>query len=331
MTFIGTQNNVELVERGKVSGEKLVAKFGRHPSLSTTVHDIWDGASVYNWLASAQTLKVSSSDVNDTGSVLSSGTATGGSLTTLVDSGATFSSDGVAADDVVLNDTGLAVGVVVTVDSETQITVDLFRQNDRDILGYAFAAGHSYRVVNANSTGAAVVKLYGLDANWNEQSEFVVLNGQTSVNTANTYLRLYSSYIINCGSSGFNEGNVFFYTGTQSSGVPTTATQIYGKIIAEAGQTLMAIYTIPAGYCGFMVRLFASSGASKEVSLTLHSRVYGHGARIRDTIGMKDSSYIRDNMVGRAFGPKTDIWLCGTASATTPVSAGFVIHLVNTL
>ena len=60
--------------------------------------DIWANGGEYTGVNATanENIQVFSADANDTGSLVSSGTATGGSTTTLVDSGADFVSDGVS-------------------------------------------------------------------------------------------------------------------------------------------------------------------------------------------------------------------------------------------
>jgi hypothetical protein len=58
------------------------------------------------------------------GSALSSGTCTTDTADTVIDSGATFSTDGVAVGDIIHNEDDDYWGTVVSVDSETQLTAD---------------------------------------------------------------------------------------------------------------------------------------------------------------------------------------------------------------
>ena len=106
---------------------KLGSKFGRNSDIdgNTSPEDLWDGGGLYTGFncTEAETLEFFSSDIEDTGALVSSGTTTGGSSTTLEDSGATFITDGVAVGDLIINDSKQFHGIVSSVDSETLLTV----------------------------------------------------------------------------------------------------------------------------------------------------------------------------------------------------------------
>ena len=57
-------------------------------------------------------------------------------------------------------------------------------------------------------TGALTIQVYGLDTNWLEIEETVILNGTTIVNLANTYIRMYRVMVLTAGSAGTNVGNI---------------------------------------------------------------------------------------------------------------------------
>ena len=62
-------------------------------------------------------------------------------------------------------------------------------------------------------TGARTVHIEGLDGNYDVVSETVILNGQTAVNTTNSYLYVNSFYVVTAGSGGENAGNINAGTG----------------------------------------------------------------------------------------------------------------------
>lgn len=93
-------------------------------------------------------------------------------------------------------------------------------------------------------TGARTVEVYGLDSNWDLQQETVTIDGTTSVNLANSYIRLYRAEVLTAGSVGTNDGNI-----TIAGGGNTGA-----YIAAGDGQTQQAIYTIPNGKTGYFIK-----------------------------------------------------------------------------
>lgn len=225
---------------GNISGHTPVHVFGYNDGVADTLEDVTElGVDITPVPASAITMEIDSSAVADAGTVLSSGTATGGSATTLIDTGATFSSDGVAVGDFVANDTTMGHGVVLTIDSETQITLrDAFEEDG------VFSVGDAYRVVTAASTGASVIEVHTLDANFAEQSQFVVTNGQTAVAMTGTHIRVNNAHVMHKGTGAGAAGDIT---------VQAVGGTVYSKVSAGGNMTLQCFYTISAGKKGYLV------------------------------------------------------------------------------
>lgn len=118
----------------------------------------------------------------------------------------------------------------------------------------------------ASGTGARTVFVGGLDANHNEISEIVTLNGQTAVLTTQSFLHINEAYVVTAGSSLSAEGDIYFGTGTVTAGVPAT---VYDLIKFDYNQRITGSYTIPAGYTGYLSQgLFSAGqpGGSAQVS-----------------------------------------------------------------
>ena len=215
---------------------------------------VWEGGGDYTGhdATAAETLEVFSSSANDTGTILSSGTATGGSRTTLIDTAATFVTDGVAINDIMLNDTQIDLAVVTAV-TEIQLT---FLIMEGLIVN---ASGDSYRIVTAGSTGTAAVKLeFLLDGNLtNETSEFIVLNGITPVDTVGTYRRHSRVKAFGAGA------NVGLLTVRQK----TTTANITATVPIGTNASLMSVYTVPSDKRAFLISWFTSI-AKKKASIS---------------------------------------------------------------
>jgi hypothetical protein len=78
---------------------------------------------------------------------ITSGTATGGSATTLVNSGATFISSGVNVGDIIYNTTAGTAALVTGVNSQTTLLTS----------GGAFAAGNAYVIYQGNNHQGCVL------------------------------------------------------------------------------------------------------------------------------------------------------------------------------
>jgi hypothetical protein len=257
MSFIGNKDFYLEVVKGNIPGHSVVHKYGKNPQIpnSAAFEAIWNGGGPYTGFdaTSAETLEVFSGAAADAGTVLSSGTATGGTLTTLVDSGATFVSDGVASGDVCINDTGLSHGIVESL-TETEITVLQFRDDTIPV------STDAYRIVTQASTGSPVCRLdFLLDSNYDETSEYIVLNGVTGVNTVGTYLRQSRGETI----GGDNAGDI---TCRQN----VTVANIMMVMPAGFNTTMIAAYTIPRGKHGFILDWFGALAG--KVNANLESR-----------------------------------------------------------
>jgi hypothetical protein len=177
----------------------------------------------------------------------------------------------------------------------------------------------------ADDTGARTISIAGLDANYNEISETVILNGQTEVNTVNSYLRISRMFVVTAGSGATAAGTIYAGTGTVTSGVPAV---IYGMIALNANQTQMAFWTVPAGYTLYLMGVYYSSGNSTANAWTnfqLIQRPLGGVFRQQSSTRMPGSGdFVLDLHTPVAFPEKTDIEIRAVASAgASNVSAEF--------
>jgi hypothetical protein len=236
------------VSKGNVAGHVVMNKFGANPdvNIATTPEDVWDGGGVYGFLpTTAQLMEMESTDANDVGDVVASGTATGGSLFTLEDSSKTFTVD-VSVGDFLTNDANDQFSIISAV-ADTVLTCQPMNNGSSiNFTQTANALGDAYRVVNAGDTGAAVVGVYGLDADFNPQNENVVLTGLTEANLTHDYIRIYRMAVLTAGSAGSAIGNIDCQI--QSGGT------LAARIITDNNQTLMAIFTVPNGMTGYFLQ-----------------------------------------------------------------------------
>jgi hypothetical protein len=122
-------------------------------------------------------------------------------------------------------------------------------------------------------TGARTVFIEGLNSSYAVVSETVILNGQTAVNTTNSYLYVNSFYVVTTGSGGVNAGNINAGTGTVTSGVPAV---LYDIIAAGYNNRTTGHYCVPAGYTGYMVEgLFSAGQATGSTSVTGFLKQHG--------------------------------------------------------
>jgi hypothetical protein len=122
-------------------------------------------------------------------------------------------------------------------------------------------------------TGARTVFIAGVDGDFNEVSETVILTGQTAVNTTNSYLYVNTFYVATVGSGGANAGDINAGTGTVTAGVPAV---LYDMIAIGYNQRTTGHYCVPAGFTGYMVKAVITAGqASGSTSITTFLKQHG--------------------------------------------------------
>jgi hypothetical protein len=183
-------------------------------------------------------------------------------------------------------------------------------------------------------TGALTIQVYGLDSNWDEQEETVILNGTTIVNLGNTYIRMYRIMVLTAGSAGTNVGDI----DVRIAGAGATG----AYVAADDGQTQQAIYTIPNGKTGYFIKGYV--GISKGGGAAAAAAEFKWKARANNgTTGawttqgqievISSGSSWWQYEYGTPNGPipeKTDIRLeCTEVTATLGVVGGYDIVLVD--
>lgn len=128
-------------------------------------------------------------------------------------------------------------------------------------------------------TGARTVYIEGLNGDYAVVSETVTLNGQTAVNTVNSYLYVNSFYVITVGSGGANAGDINAGTGVVTAGVPAV---LYDIIAAGYNSRTTGHYCVPAGYTAYMIQgLFSAGQASGTTAVTGFLKQHGQDGILR--------------------------------------------------
>lgn len=209
---------------------------------------------------------------------------------------------------------------------------------------YSYPPTASVMTVSSSSTndasagtGARTVTVSGLDADYNEISELVTLNGQTPVNTTKSYLRVNRMIVRSAGSGGGNAGVIYTGTGTVTSGVPAN---VYALIngIAGSNQTLMALWTVPAGYTAYLAQYDVSNGTSSNTpavcKLILAVRPFGEVFQSKDVKSLTTGMHIEETFaVPQRIEEKSDIEvraISSSVSVSFDISSAFeIIYIKN--
>jgi len=124
--------------------------------------------------------------------------------------------------------------------------------------------------VGANDNGKTL-RVQGLDGDFNVVSEDFTLSSSGTVTGTQTFKRVYRGFLVD----GTNDGQI---------NVSRGGTQVL-RILADAGQTLMAVYTVPAGYTGYLYHgnCTAQSGADATGFMYVRYNTVGTTFRVGHT------------------------------------------------
>ena len=168
-------------------------------------------------------------------------------------------------------------------------------------------------------TGARTVEIQGLDADYNLKTETVTMNGQTAVTTTATFIRVFRMRVATAGTGEVNAGNI-----TASIGGSDVA-----RILADEGQTLMAVYTVPANKTAYLVKFQGSLSKNQEAQFQLRARQSDGAWNVKGLWGTFAASVNYDYPVPLKFEEKTDIQIRAKAGATSEVGAIFDLILID--
>ena len=166
-------------------------------------------------------------------------------------------------------------------------------------------------------TGARTVEIQGLDENYNVQTSTVTLNGTTAVTTgSDLFIRIFRMKVLTAGTGETNAGNL-----TASIGGSNVA-----QIAAGNGQTLMAVYTIPAGYRGYLTKFQASLSKNQEAQVQIRIKTATGAWQTKGLFGTFANTIEYKYDIPLEFEEKTDIQFRTKAGATSEM--GVVFDLV---
>ena len=169
-------------------------------------------------------------------------------------------------------------------------------------------------------TGAHRVTVIGLDADFNEVEEELITNGTSTRTSTTTFARIFRAYV--------SAGNQNLGTISISRGGTDVAV-----IRAGLGQTLMSVYTVPAGYIGYLYKGTASIEAGGDATVNMFIKRHNNGAfRIAHTFELTATGgqYTYDFAFPPALAEKTDIDVRATMrSNNSRITAAFDLLLVE--
>jgi hypothetical protein len=109
------------------------------------------------------------------------------------------------------------------------------------------------------------------------------------------------------GTGGINAGVIYAGTGTVTTGVPANK---YATIAIGDGQTLMALWTVPAGFTLYIYQTdvtVATTQNNKYATISLVARPLGEVFQVRDRFVKAESQTTIEYAFPLKFEEKTDI------------------------
>lgn len=168
-------------------------------------------------------------------------------------------------------------------------------------------------------TGARTVEIQGLDADYNLKTETVTMNGQTAVTTTATFIRVFRMRVATAGTGEVNAGNI----------TASISSSDVARINADEGQTLMAVYTVPANKTAYLVKFQGSLSKNQEAQFQLRARESSGAWNVKGLWGTFAASVNYDYPVPLKFEEKTDIQIRAKAGATSEIGAIFDLILID--
>ena len=170
----------------------------------------------------------------------------------------------------------------------------------------------------AAGTGAQMVQVSGLAADYSLQSEFVSMNGTSNVATVNEYLFVNRCRVVLSGSGQKNAGNI---TVTGATSTNTFATIAVGESITQQSH-----FTVPLGYTAFttsvVLSAYRSSGSGSR-AVEADTMAYSPDANtIFQTLryGVSSSSaFYSTPPCPSQTSEKTTLWFQATAESNNTV------------
>ena len=169
---------------------------------------------------------------------------------------------------------------------------------------------------NTSDDNNGTVEIQGLDANYNVQTVTATIGGSA---TTETFIRVFRVKLLTANTGTSNVGTI-------TVTVDSTAAAI---ISPTKGQTLMAVYTIPAGKKGYLLKLQGNLEKAKESEFQLMVKPFGGAFNIKGKFGSSGDVVNYDYPVPLEFDEKTDIEIQVRAGATTAAGALFDIILLD--
>jgi hypothetical protein len=164
---------------------------------------------------------------------------------------------------------------------------------------YPATAGTIQLIADDSQDNNSTVEVQGLDENYNAQTISLTVGGARSTQQ---FIRVFRMTVTTA-NTGTTNVDVINCVHTQSDSTDTTV----AKILAGNGQTLMAVYTVPAGKKAYLMKFQGSQQKDQDTTFRLMTRPSGGAFNIKGQWAGRGGQINYDYPVPIVFGEKTDI------------------------
>jgi hypothetical protein len=150
------------------------------------------------------------------------------------------------------------------------------------------------------------INVAGLDASYNEVNETVTLAGSGTATTTQTFLRVNRCFV--AGSTAPTDDVTISNGGTT-----------YAQIINGENQTLMSLWTVPAGYTAYLLALDATAFTeqnNKVATLRYLTRELNGVFRVKNKFDLFQAAFHQNYITPEPISEKTDIEFRAVATSS---------------
>ncbi len=164
------------------------------------------------------------------------------------------------------------------------------------------------------------VTVVGLDANYNALTETITLTNATGNTSTQTFIRVFRAFVVD---------------GTTNVGLISIKrnSTVVAAIIAGKGQTLMSVYTVPAGHTAYLLKGTCTAQAGADGTGDMYIRYFGQSSfRVGHSFEVSGSGgqYLYEFATPIAIPAKSDIDVrIATRSNNGRYTAAFDLILIN--
>lgn len=183
-------------------------------------------------------------------------------------------------------------------------------------------AAKTLYVKSSSASDTMQVTFTGLDTAGIEITDTVTLTGTTAVTSTKQFTRIYRAFVMGLAE---NVGDITWHT-VSGSGT------VVAHILAGEGQTLAAIYSVPAGKTGYLYAGDCSLNLNKEITLKFYARYPGGPFRVAHVVELAGVPYRYDFPFPMPLPAGTDleVRVDNANDNNCRVSANFDILLMQT-